>query len=393
MVSDARERESSVKGLWTVMRRLTLAGILALLAVGGGRMPSVALAATSNQIAYIYDDGQAGGPTGVNGNMSIFQLAMCSIGSTGTDCPGFTSGTGSSATYNTGNTTVTLTDVPVSTIDAQGSAALSGYDTLLLYEVCDIGSHATTMAAVNAFLAAGGKVLIFDADRCFSSTPGDPQQTPNYSSFTYPFTTSNPGPDAAGGAYRFIEQSTLTTGLTVGTGNQPGDSVGDANAFTTFNGAWCGSISGINNTGAPGFVQAYAEGPQGTGLVIYEGEDYWATGGGSPGDEPGHLRQVFNNLIDQPFNPDGLPCSVRASGISLTPKSGNEAVGGRHTDTATVVNASGAPISGISVTFTEWAGCRADLHHHDHQHWPGPISVLIHPGRHRHRGRQLSPQQ
>lgn len=328
-----------------IVRVVLCAFLLAAITAQLGFISATRAATVTSKVAYVYDD--TTGVSGVDGNTSIFTNALCST----SVCPpsGFTAGPNGTATYKG----VAFTDVPVSSIDASGSTALSGYDTLLLYEVCTIGGHATTMSAVKTFLANGGKVLIFDADRCYQTASGA-QQSPDYGTFTYPFTTSNPGPIGSGGSYTFVEQSTLTTGLT--TGSQAGDSVGDANAFVTYNGAWCGSITGINDTGKPGFVQAYARGPNGSGLVIYEGEDFWATGSGNAGDESGHLQLVFDNLLNQSFNPDGLPCSLRASGISLGPPSASQATRTQHTDTATVADVNGTPQSGVTVTFTIVSG-------------------------------------
>jgi hypothetical protein len=178
---------------------------------------------------------------------------------------------------------VTITDVPVSAVDIGGVATLAAFSTVILYQVCDIGSHPATMAAINSYLTNGdGKVMIFDADRCspFDSLPG----SANYSTFLFPFTASTPGPQGASGSYTFVESSTLTSGLS--TGPQPGDAVGDANTFVTFNPNWCGSITAKNVSGNTGFVEAYARTPNG-GFVVYEGEDLWFTFGPTS-----HLRLV-----------------------------------------------------------------------------------------------------
>lgn len=54
-------------------------------------------------------------------------------------------GSGSTASYNG----ATFTDVPVSTVDGAGDAAFNGYDTVLLYEVCDISAQLYEPSAAN----------------------------------------------------------------------------------------------------------------------------------------------------------------------------------------------------------------------------------------------------
>src|SRR5207247_2103192 len=83
---------------------------------------------------------------------------------------------------------------------------------------------------------------IFDADR---RAPGAGLGClADYSSFLLPFKTSSPGPKGASGPYTAIVKSSLTGGLSLGT--QEGDSVGDANIFTAFEGPWCASITAEN---------------------------------------------------------------------------------------------------------------------------------------------------
>jgi hypothetical protein len=318
----------------TQARKPLLPRILAvalLIALSIVTLPAGARAATSSNVAYVFDFG-----TGSNDlafpSSSIFVDAL--------------TGAAAAGTYTTLDTTLTviITDLAVATIDASPATALAGFDTVILFQVCDIASHPGTMTAINNFLINGGKVMIFDADRCAPGTGG----TANYSTFLFPFTASTPGPLGAGGSYTFVDPSTLTTGLVVGP--VPPDAVGDANTFVTFNPNWCGSITALNTLGNTGFVEAYARTPGG-GLVVYEGEDFWFTFGPTA-----HLRLVFDNILEQPFNPDGLPCALPASGISLAPATQTATVGTPVTVTATVVDANNVPQAGITVTFTVASG-------------------------------------
>jgi hypothetical protein len=145
-----------------------------------------------------------------------------------------------------------------------------------------------------------------------------------------------------------VEPSTLTTGLAVGP--IPGDAVGDANTFTSNAGGWCTSIKATNTLGNNGNVEAYARTVNG-GLAIYEGEDFWFTFGPAP-----HLKQVFDLVLAQAFNPDGLPCTNPASGIKLEPPTATDPVGTSQVETATVVDTNGQPRSGVTVTFNVLSG-------------------------------------
>jgi hypothetical protein len=285
---------------------------------------------------------------------SIFVSAI--TGSPPVGCP-----SSAHPTYTTvGGNTVTFTDVTVAAIDAGGLAAISGFDTVLLYEVCDIGnpSHSITMTALNNYLTAGnGKVVIYDSDRCSGNNPATP--IPHYNTFLYPFTTSNPGPVGHSLAPTWIETESPPAVLTralpgISTTNPINDAIGDSNTFVTYDPAWCAAERGPNENGAgvgvTGIQIAYARTPAG-GLVIYDGNDNWWTDGPNAWD-----RQVFDNILDQPFNLDSLPCGSVATGITVTPGTATNPVGSSHTVTATVLDNAGAPLVGVTVTFKVTSG-------------------------------------
>ncbi|MFL6115892.1 MAG: choice-of-anchor P family protein [Catenulispora sp.] len=301
--------------------------------------PQPARAATGTaDVAYVYDFGAGVNDTAFTGS-SIFTNAV-----TGT-----VHGSGHTASYNA----VNFTDVPVSTVDGTGDGAFAGYDTVLLYEVCDIASHPATLHAVNTFLDNGGKVLIFDGDRCSAATSGG---NADYAGFAFPFTTDAPGPK--GGldvSYTFVETSTLTDSIKPGD-EPPGDELGDSNVFTGQSGGWCTALQSSNVDGVnPGNVEAYARTING-GLAIWNGEDFWFTDGASP-----HLKEVFDLALAQAHNPDGLPCTNPPSGIKLDPPTATDDVGTSQVETATVVDSSANPRPGINVTFTVLSGPDAGL--------------------------------
>lgn len=319
--------------------------LVAGLVVGTSRKASAAPISTHN-VAYIYDDslfvcGTNGcgmnDTSGPGAGASIFVNAL-----TGT-----APGTGSTGTYTTANgvpLTVSLVNVPLSALNTNTSA-LNGFDTAILYQPCTIGAaaNAAAMTQINSFLSQGHKLLIFDADACASVAEGPA----DWSTFLFPFTTNSPGPQGASGSYVSVENSPLTAGLSVGP--QPGDAVGDANVFTTFNGSWFRAITATNlNTN--GIVEAYAR-SSGGGLAIYSGEDFWFTFGPSP-----HLRLVFDNMLTQPWDPDNLPGTNDASGITLFPSTQTVALGTTPGLIATVSDASGNPAVGVTVTLNVTSG-------------------------------------
>jgi hypothetical protein len=293
-------------------------------------------AKTTTAVAYVTDFGKES-TNDVFGGSSIFVNALTGVAPV--------------ATYTTkdGSKTVTLTDVPVSTIDTGGTVALAPFDTLILYEVCDIASHPKTIEAINAFLTNGGKVMLFDADRCAEGFGGKA----TYGSFLFPFETNSPGPKGASGSYLTVVSSSLTSGLAVGP--QEGDSVGDGNIFTAFEGPWCASITAENVEKTSGFVEATAQTPSG-GLIIYEGEDFWFTFGPTE-----HLRLVFDDMLEQSWAPAGLPCTIPASGITLEPTSQTHAAGGMATVTAKVTDIEGKAIKGEEVSFEVTSGPNAGV--------------------------------
>jgi len=289
---------------------------------------------TSSAVEYVFDFGTGSNDnSGPESGSSIFVNALTGVPPKG------------SYTTADGTKTVTVTDVPISTLDTSGVGALTGFDTIILYQICDIGSHPKAMSAINTFLANGGKVMLFDADRC---APPPDEGLADYLSFLFRFSTSSPGPQGASGSYTNVVSSSLTAGLSAGP--QTGDSVGDANIFTSFFGSWCASITATNILGANGFVEATARTASG-GLAIYEGEDFWFTSGPSP-----HLRLVFDDMLKQNWAPDGLPCTVPASGISLRPPSQTQLVSGKASLTAIVVDINGHRVPGVPVTFTVTRG-------------------------------------
>jgi predicted secreted protein len=261
-------------------------------------------------VAYIDDDGHASESCTQNNNGADPSQAG---GYKDTHSPGCSlfenaikGGVPAGNTFTTsGGNVVQFTNVPVSKIDANPNTALYGYDTVILYVVCDIGGEPTLMKAINNFVrAAYDKLIIYDADACGAAD----NTTPNYSSFVFPFTLDAVGPVPGTGQVTWIEPekspATLTRNL------KPSNIAVDtfSNSNVIIHGLeWCGAAWGSNADGWPytnawGWQLAYVPSSPSNGLVIYVGYDSWAT------ERNGWDTQLLSNVLDQPFNPDSLPC-------------------------------------------------------------------------------------
>jgi hypothetical protein len=254
-----------------------------------------------------------------------------------------------------GGEEVTLKNITLEELDANPHLLEEqGFDTAIVYQTCKIAEHPAALSQINAFLESAHKVMIFDADGCSPGGKGEP----NWSGFLFPFATNNPGPEGAHGPYTAIEPSSLTTGLSAGL--QEGDAVGDANIFTSSSVHWFQAIAATNVHEVNGTVMAYSRTASG-GLALYEGEDFWYSFGPTP-----HLKQVFDNMLNQRWNPDKLPgttfvCTQCATAVATKLSSTLVSANSPITDSATVVGASGAGTATGKVTFTVYSDSHCQL--------------------------------
>ena len=194
-----------------------------------------------------------------------------------------------------------------------GAALLAdsqGLDTVVISQICGIRDSVSApfKRALMAWVARGHKLIIQDADSC-----GSPHQ-PSYDFLPYHFATSNPGASGASSdRLLFVEENSLASSLAADPafldshawlegrdGNR--NELGDSNAVTEYDPHWCGVLFGTNVKKINGFEEAYAH--YGRGLIIYDGFDMDQVR--SPA-----YRQIVGRELMQPFDPDGLPCSVR----------------------------------------------------------------------------------
>lgn len=202
--------------------------------------------------------------------------------------------------------------------------AAHGYDTVVLSQVCDIGTSVpeSFKRALVSWVGDGHKLIIQDSDLC------DADHVPDYSFLPYRFSTSNPGKQGASSEKLiFVDENTLAnsnrdspafldvdawTGSRSDGGGGGGDvrnELGDSNTVKDFDEHWCGSLMTRNVLKENGFVEAYAHFRR--GLIVYDGFDYDQAGNA-------HYRRLVTNELAQPFAPDGLACAARLSGFVVT---------------------------------------------------------------------------
>ena len=183
----------------------------------------------------------------------------------------------------------------------------SGYDTVVLSPLCDLGTlPADFRKALSLWVGGGHKLIIQDSDSCSGQ--------PDYSFLPFKFATSNPGAKGASSDLLIhVEENSIANTrkedpsfldipnwLASKNGNH--NELGDSNTIKEYAPEWCGTLFGTNVLHVNGFMGAYAH--YGSGLIIYDGFDVDQVA------SPAYRRLVTRELA-QSFDPDGLPCSAR----------------------------------------------------------------------------------
>ena len=327
----------------TLRRRLfMLLGVTAVAATGFGMArPLTAFAAStsSTQVAYVTDASNGG-----------FSLWVDGLGLVA-PADGATYATAAPAAARS----VTIHNVGMTTLDTPSSTALNGMDTVVMFATCDIAAHPNAMKAINAFFDGGGKLIILDGGQCVDGNGGQA----DYSTFSKPFVPNYklPIPQYGSKPYTFTESSTLTTGLpdcTPAGCNEPGNAVGDASMLSATSDGWCKALGGTSTNAVSGAVEAYTHNKTGSGLAIYSGEPYAYSSASAA--QQKHGRLVFDDMLAQVWNTDGLTCSAAEKSITLTPASDSKVTGVNEVMSAKLTNGAGAAASGIVVTFTVVSG-------------------------------------
>lgn len=193
-----------------------------------------------------------------------------------------------------------------------------GIDTVVFSQVCDIQKSvsAAFKQALVAWVAAGHKLIIHDADRC----GGKNAIPPDYGFLPYRFSTSSPGAlGAKSGVLALLEESELAhrkashpAFVDVADWKKSWNELGDSNSVSQWDAHWCGVLVGTNALGVSGFQEAYAH--HGRGLIIYDGFD-WDQGRAKA------YRQLVTRELAVPFDPDPLPCSVPLTNFVIATES------------------------------------------------------------------------
>jgi hypothetical protein len=241
------------------------------------------------------------------------------------------------------------------------AANLAAFDTVVLNVAspglgCNVGNlSASQRSDLVDFVGAGNKLIIYDSECTFGGSV-------DYSWLPFPFSTNNPGAAGAQGTLNIVEENTLSTSaagthfIDAGMLGSQTDAVGDMNVMVTLDPNWCLDMSGTNVNQVTGPVHAYARyGTVGSvGLIIYNGLDVdylFPTLVPDSATPAGNLAKMWLQELQQPFNPDNLPCAVPVAGISLTPETATNEVGTDHTVTATITDLLGDPVEGVEVMF------------------------------------------
>lgn len=264
-------------------------------------------------------------------------------------------GAGYSVTFKAASTVNSLAD-------------LGGADTVVFWEFCTIGSYGNTQNAIISFLQNGGKLIIWDSDACSS---------PNYSFLSAvgaQFTISSPGQTGSSGGSLTINENNdfllgppAITAADLNTLVTSSDAVGDLNVIASSSPSWCATLTGTNIRGGTGFADAYTAPSSLTGapsgMIVWDGLDTNFIGYPTPGPI---MTQMILNQLAHGWGPVGSPqvadlaCGVTLTGISLSPATSTNPVGGSHTVAAFVYTIPGiTPIAGATVHFAVSSGPNA----------------------------------
>jgi hypothetical protein len=191
---------------------------------------------------------------------------------------------------------------------------LAEYDTVLFEQICDFKNMSPRfLPALVAWVAAGHKLIIHDADKCGGNMI-------DYSWLPYKIQTDNPGAlGAPGSVLKVLENNWMAHTLRARPGfvdaaawvalRPPANELGDSNAVTEWQPGWCGHLVVRNANGIFGFVQAYAH--YGRGLILWDGFDIDSNG------TKWH-DIVRAQQLAQGFNTDNLPCSIKIGSFAVT---------------------------------------------------------------------------
>jgi hypothetical protein len=257
--------------------------------------------------------------------------------------------------------TFTFSDLSPDTImnSATDPLQAGGFDTVVFVQLYLTGdsygsipnywANSAFNSRITNFVFNGGKLIIYDSEIT----------TNTYTSFIYPFTSSNPGATGSGGQIWIAESNTLGSNSTTSATYLNANALcapsiaetGDSNAMTSFDQNWRVHMVCTNVNGVTGPVHTYAE--YGKGLIIFNGEDMDPMTGTevNNNDVSGILGMIFYLELKQQWNPTGLQGTVGVSGIALTTTSTSAVIGTNHIVTVHITDSIANPVQGVTVNF------------------------------------------
>jgi len=205
---------------------------------------------------------------------------------------------------------VTMSPANVNTVN------LANYDTLFLFATNPSVFSASQKADINAFVARGGKLLIWDSEDPGTGTVWD------YQWLKTPFATAVPGAYGAHGILDIVANNQLSSDNpadasyidAAGLGSNT-DAVGDANVFTSFvPSQWCVDMTADSVlTWMPtGPTHVFTANSASSGIIIYSGLDWDAAGytSGWGTSDAYELKKILRNEMTASSLPCGIPPST-----------------------------------------------------------------------------------
>jgi hypothetical protein len=261
------------------------------------------------------------------------------------------------------------------------ASQLAQYDTVFLFEYCNVNSYpACNNALIDWLRLYGGKLIIWDSDSCTSGNFAYSWLNPLGAYFERfsPGQTGN-----TGGSATIVEDNAFgsanpaspyyidTAAMVSGT-----DAVGDLNVVNenTVSSVWCALMRGVNTYNRSGYAHMYTKVGSLIGapdaMILYCGFDYDWPGYNYTGPGTAALIKVLRLELAHGWGPPGSPevadllCQAPIGNLTLTPSVAVNLVGTPHTVTATVtryVSGNTQPVPGVSVTILVSSGPNAGI--------------------------------
>lgn len=276
--------------------------------------------------------------------------------------------------------TVAMTAIEPGSVSS--AADLAAFDTVFLYELCDVARHPSlTQALVDWLRGTGGKLIIWDSDAC-NRGDGTVAEYGWLAPLGAAFDVITPGETgSSGGALLFFEESGLgstnpASPYYIDTVRLAGrtDAIGDANVVqeATVGAAWCGTARVVNGLGQTGYglMSTRPGGLAGApdALIVYCGIDTSFVGPAPGGTE---IIRLLRLQLMHGWGHAGAPevadleVVCRVNELDLDPPETRRIPGQPVTITATAAlpttDSLTRPVAGVTVGFTVVSGPNTGL--------------------------------